>query len=116
MLFSEEPEASPSTGVFGGGSLSSGFSGGSLSVRGRVPTKSWECPQWSLNLLPLTKDGWVMKVWRYLPGSHLIHQMWFPLVINGWIITLSQTQNQNLNPVERYCCVSQIVWVFGLPT
>ena len=42
MLFSEEPEASPSTGGFGGGPLSSGFSGGSLSVRGRVPTKSWE--------------------------------------------------------------------------
>ena len=55
MLFSEEPEASPSTGGFGGGPLSSGFLGrscggslpsgflgGSLSVKGRVPTESWE--------------------------------------------------------------------------
>ena len=42
MLFSEEPEAGPSTGEFGGGPLSSGLSGGSLAVRGRVPTKSWE--------------------------------------------------------------------------
>ena len=77
--------------------------------------KAGNDPQWSLNLPPLTEDGWVMKVWRYLPGSHLIHQMWFPLVMNGWILTLSQTQNQNLNPVKRYCCVSQIVWAFGLP-
>ena len=42
VLFSEKPEANPSTGGFGGGPLSSGLSGGSSSVRGRVPTKSWE--------------------------------------------------------------------------
>ena len=42
VLSSEKPEASPSTEGFGGGFLSSGLSGGSLSVRGRVPTKSWE--------------------------------------------------------------------------
>ena len=31
--------SSPSTAELGGGSLSSGFSGGSFSVRGRVPTE-----------------------------------------------------------------------------
>ena len=31
--------SSPSTEELGGGSLSSGFSGGSFSVRGRVPTE-----------------------------------------------------------------------------
>ena len=77
--------------------------------------KAGNDPQLGLNLLPLIKDGWVMKVWRSLPGSHLIHQMWFPLVKNGRILTLSQIQNQSLNPVERCCCVSQILWVFGLP-
>ena len=28
---------------------------------------------------------------------------------------LSQTQNQNLNPVGKCCCVFQVVLVFGLP-
>ena len=77
--------------------------------------KAGNDPQWGLNILPLTKDWWVMKVWRSLPGSHLIHQMWFPLVKHGRILILSQTQDQSLNSVERCCCVSQIVWVFGLP-
>ena len=42
VLSSEKPEASPPTEELGGGSLSLGLSGGSLSVRGRVPTKSWD--------------------------------------------------------------------------
>ena len=42
VLISEKLEASPSTEGFGGGPLSSGLSGGSLSVRGRVLTKGWE--------------------------------------------------------------------------
>ena len=42
VLFSGEPEVGPSTGGSCGGPLSSGFLGGSLSVKGRVPTESWE--------------------------------------------------------------------------
>ena len=42
VLFSGKPEVSPSTGGSCGGPLSSGFLGGSLSVKGRVPTESWE--------------------------------------------------------------------------
>ena len=59
VLFSEEPEAGPSTREFGGGPLSSGLSDGSSSVRGRSQLKAGNDPQWSLNLLPLTKIGWV---------------------------------------------------------
>ena len=57
-LLSEEPEASPSTGGFCGGSLSSRFSGGSLSVKGRVPTKSWERPSVG-SKSPSPDKGWV---------------------------------------------------------
>ena len=38
----ETPESSPLTEELGGGFLSVGFSGGSFSARGRVPTESWE--------------------------------------------------------------------------
>ena len=42
LSLSGEPEVGSSTEGFCGGLLSSGFLGGSLSVKGRVPTESWE--------------------------------------------------------------------------
>ena len=42
LSFSSEPEVGSSTEGSCGGILFSGFLGGSLSVKGRVPTESWE--------------------------------------------------------------------------
>ena len=67
--------------------------------------KAGNDPQWGLSLLPPTKAEWVMREWRNLPGSHLIPQMWFPLVKTGRVLVLSQMQNQNLNLVGKCCWV-----------
>ena len=109
LSFSSEPEVGSSTEGSCGGLLFSRFLGGSLSVKGRVPTEAGNDPQWGLSLLPLTKPGWVMREWRNLPGSHLIPQMWFPLVKTGRVLVLSQIQNQNLNLVGNCCYVFQFV-------
>ena len=75
MLFSEKPEVSPSTGGLVVHLYLQDSQVDLYQSQEGSQLKAGNDPQWSLNLLPLTKDGWVMKVWRYLPGSHLIHQM-----------------------------------------